>query len=96
MKKNPSHTSHETLNKLIFIASKGVKVGGVYRHYKYPKRKYKVLMLAIQEDSQKVCVLYQDITRSDAPPFVRSLESWEETVEWEGVITPRFTPIETQ
>lgn len=96
MIKNPSHTSHETLNKLIFIASKTVRVGAIYRHYKYPKRKYKILMLAIQEDSQKVCVIYQDIARSDAPPFVRNLESWEETVEWEGVITPRFTSIETQ
>ncbi len=52
-------------------------------------------MLAIQEDSQKVCVIYQDVARSDAPLFVRNLDSWEETIEKEGLITPRFTLIKT-
>ncbi len=51
-------------------------------------------MLALQEDSQKVCVIYQDIARTDAPPFVRNLDSWLESVEWEGLVVPRFIRIE--
>ncbi len=94
MKKNSSHQDHEALNKLLFDASKSVVVGAAYRHYKYPKRKYKVVMLALQEDSQKVCVIYQDIARTDAPPFVRNLDSWLESVEWEGLVVPRFIRIE--
>ena len=94
MKKNSSHQNHEALNKLLFDASKHVNVGSAYRHYKYPNRKYKVIMLAIQEDSQQVCVVYQDVARIDAPPFVRNLDSWLESVEWEGLIVPRFTRID--
>ncbi len=92
--KNNSHQNHEALNKLLFDASKNVVVGATYRHYKYPKRKYKVLMLAIQEDSQKVCVVYQDVARTDAPPFVRNLDSWLESVEWDGETISRFMRID--
>lgn len=94
MKKNSSHQNHEALNKTLFDASKHVTVGAVYRHYKYPKRKYKVVMLAIQEDSQQVGVIYQDVARTDAPPFVRNLDSWLESVERDGETVPRFTRID--
>mgnify|MGYP000694539200 CR=1 FL=1 len=96
MIKNPSQTSHETLNKLIFTASKSVRVGAIYRHYKYPDRKYKVIMLAVQETTEKICVIYQDVAHDNSPAFVRDLDSWLEIVEWEGEIVPRFILIETQ
>jgi len=90
MTKNSSHQSHESLSKILIDASKNVLVGGIYRHYKYPDRVYKVLMLAVQEATEKICVIYQDIAHPDAPPFVRDLDSWVEHVEWEGEQVPRF------
>ena len=70
-----------------------VRVGAIYRHYKFPTRDYMVLNLAIQEATEKVCVIYQDMHEPDAPPFVRDLDSWLSTVEWEGSVAPRFSPV---
>lgn len=88
-----AHLSHDELNKRLAEASKQVVIGGVYRHYKYPEREYFVEKLAIQEASEKICVIYKDIAAISAPSFVRDLDSWLETVEWEGSTVPRFTPI---
>lgn len=85
-----SHISHDELNKRISEAGKKVVVGGVYKHYKYPYREYYVENLAIQEATEKVCVIYKDIKSISAPSFVRDLDSWLETVEWEGKSVPRF------
>lgn len=84
------HITHEELNKKLSEASKQVVIGGVYRHYKYPERKYFVEQLAIQEATLKVCVLYKDIAAISAPTFVRDLDSWLENVQWEGKTVPRF------
>ena len=84
------HISHEELNKKIEEAAKLVVIGGVYRHYKYPERKYFVEKICIQEATLKVCILYKDIAALSAPSFVRDLDSWLETVEWEGKSVPRF------
>lgn len=85
-----TQVAHEELNKKIEEATKQVVIGGVYRHYKYPERKYFVERIAIQEASLKPCVLYKDIASISAPSFVRDLDSWLETVEWEGKMVPRF------
>lgn len=84
------HLSHDALNKLLIDASNHVSVGSTYHHYKYPDRVYKVLMLAVQEATEKICVIYQDTAHPDAPTFVRDLDSWVEHVEWEGEQVPRF------
>lgn len=85
-----SHLSHDELNSRIAVASKKVVVGGVYKHYKYPEREYYVEKLAIQEASLKICVVYKDLSNISAPSFVRDLDSWLESVEWEGKLVPRF------
>lgn len=84
------HLTHDELNSRLAGASAKVVLGGVYRHYKYPERKYFVEKLAIQEESQKVCVIYKDIAGLSSPSFVRDLDSWLEHVEWEGKKVPRF------
>lgn len=84
------HLSHDELNNRIAEAASKVIIGGVYRHYKYPDRKYFVEKIAIQEESQNVCVIYKDIASLSAPSFVRDLGSWLEHVEWEGKMVPRF------
>lgn len=85
-----SHISHDELNERIREASKKVVVGGVYKHFKYPDREYYVEKLAIQEATEKVCVIYKDIKSISAPSFVRDLDSWLDKVEWEGKTVPRF------
>ena len=85
-----NHISHDELNKQIADASKKVVVGGVYKHYKYPEHDYLVEKLAIQEATEKICVIYKDISSLSALSFVRDLDSWLETVEWEGKTIPRF------
>lgn len=85
-----SQISHEELNKKIEAASKQVVIGGLYRHYKYPERKYFVENICIQEATEKICVVYKDVATLGAPSFVRDLDSWLETVEWEGKTIPRF------
>lgn len=84
------HLTHEELNAGLAEASAKVVIGGIYRHYKYPERKYFVEKLAIQEESQKVCVIYKDIASLSAPSFVRDLDSWLDHVEWDGQKVPRF------
>ena len=83
-------TTHGDLDKRIKEAEKQVVIGGVYRHYKHPERKYFVERVAIQEATLKPCVLYKDIATLSAPSFVRDLDSWLENVEWEGKMVPRF------
>ena len=90
-----THISHAELNKRIAEASKLVELGTIYKHYKYPDRDYKVLGYVIQESTQKVAIRYKDITESDAPEFVRDLDSWLETVEWEGKSVLRFVLTQT-
>lgn len=84
------HISHAELNKKIMAASQQVTIGGVYKHYKYPESDYLVEKIAIQEASEKICIVYRDMASPDAPSFVRDLDSWLETVEWEGKMVPRF------
>ena len=81
---------HDELNKRIKDVTKHVVIGGVYRHYKYPDRKYFVEKICIQESTLKPCVIYKDIASLSAPSFVRDFESWNEKVEWEGKQVPRF------
>jgi len=89
-----THISHTELNKKIAEASQSVELGAIYKHYKYPERDYLVEKLAIQEATEKICVIYKDISSLSALSFVRDLDSWLETVEWEGKKVPRFVLIQ--
>ncbi len=85
-----THITHTKLNKQIEDAAKLVELGAIYKHYKYPERDYQVLGFVIQEATEKVTIRYRNILEHDAPEFVRDLDSWLETVEWNGAIVPRF------
>ena len=91
-----SHISHDELNQKLSAAAKLVSVGSIYKHYKYPLRNYKVTILAVLESTEKICVIYRDISEPDALPFVRDLDSWLEKVEWQGAIVPRFKLVHTK
>lgn len=80
------HRSHEELEKNLSLAEMQVKVGGIYAHYKNPEHKVRVIRLGIQEATEKICVIYQDVA-NERLIFVRDLDSWlEKPLE----NTPRF------
>jgi hypothetical protein len=74
-------------------ASKLVKIGQLYCHYKGRDKLYKVLHLGFIEESMEVCVVYQALygTRSI---FVRPLDVWLEKVDLEGQSVERFSLID--
>lgn len=86
------HKSQETLSKELKQASKKVKVGGYYYHYKKPNEPYEVLNLAVTEWDDNICVIYQ-AQYGGKLIFVRPLDSWLEKAEWQGKTVDRFTPI---
>lgn len=86
------HKTHEEIEKELEDAKKLVKVGGVYSHYKHPENLYTVLMLATQEATDKLCIVYQ-AEYGKKLIFVRDLDSWLETPEFEGKRVSRFTLI---
>ena len=64
---------------------------GTYRHYK--GNEYKVIAIAKHTETSEDMVVYQALYE----PFdywVRPLEMFNETVEVEGIVIPRFTYIE--
>lgn len=85
--------THEDIEREMAEAAKRVKVGGTYAHYKNPKNLYTVEALAIQEATDKVCVVYR-AKYGRKPLFVRGLDSWLERPELEGKRVDRFRLVE--
>lgn len=83
------HRTHSELQSDISRAKELVMIGCEYIHYKYPGKRYKVLDVGIQEDSEAICVIYCDTNMPDIH-FVRNLDSWLEQVEYGGQVVPRF------
>jgi hypothetical protein len=88
-----AHISHDEHNNKIAEASKLVTIGAIYKHYKYPDRDYYVEKIAIQEASEKICIIYHDTSVPNAPSFVRDIDSWLEKVSWQGKMVPRFMAV---
>lgn len=72
-----SHKNHQTLEKELKIAKKRVKIGGIYSHYKNPKHLVKVITIGTQEATDKLCVIYQEVSNENLI-FVRDLDVWLE------------------
>jgi len=80
------HKSHEDLERELGIAKTQVRIGGIYLHYKNPDHKVRVTAIGVQEATDKLCVIYQDMA-NEKLVFVRDLDVWiEEPVKG----TPRF------
>jgi hypothetical protein len=85
------HRTHSVLKQEIAKAKELVQIGSQYIHYRYPKKRYHVLDIGIQEESEKVCIIYCDTNMPDIH-FVRDLDSWLEQVEYNGSQIDRFIP----
>lgn len=62
---------------------------GIYKHYK-SEDQYEVISEAIYENTEKPVVVYKAL-QGERLTFVRPLAQFEELVEWNGEIVPRFT-----
>ena len=72
-----------------------IKIGTKYQHTK-TKGEYLVLNLVIQEDTEEIRVIYQELNHQPAIIWSRSfdgLDGWITPTEINGKLVPRFTKI---
>lgn len=74
-----SHSNIVLLTKKIQSARLLVKKNGRYYHYKTPNKYYKVLDIALQENTENPCVIYCQIDNPEII-WVRDLNVWCEKV----------------
>jgi hypothetical protein len=84
-----NHKPDELIRKELEDAKSKVEFGASYSHYKHPEKRYKIKGLAVLENGDEVCVIYQ-AEYGGGFTFVRPLREWVETVEWQGKTLPRF------
>lgn len=85
--------THEEIEQELDTAKKLVKIGGIYSHFKNPQNHYEVIDLAMQEATEKVCVIYRALYGKHLL-FVRDLDIWLKQPEMDGKNVSRFTLIE--
>jgi hypothetical protein len=87
------HRPLAELTKDMAAAAGQVRVGAKYAHYKHPEQPYTVIGLAILEATDGVAVLYGVEENNEQVTFIRPLDDWLSTVEWNGRTMPRFSPV---
>jgi hypothetical protein len=85
-----AHIPQAELAQMISEATKKVKTGELYAHYKNADNHYKVLGFVIIEATDEVGVMYQ-AQFGEKVTFVRPLSSWLDKVEVNGQFVPRFS-----
>ena len=73
-------------------AAEQVVIGSRYMHYK--QLSYKVLAVALREEDNEPCVIYQ-AEYGDNLTWIRPVANWNEDVEVDGKSMKRFTKLET-
>lgn len=73
-------------------ASRSVRVGGTYVHYRSADKPYKILNVALLEKDEEPCVVYQALY-GEKLIWVRALSKFLESVDHEGKKVPRFLEI---
>lgn len=88
-----SHNTYEELAAILSKARQLVKVGGAYRHYMSDTKLYTVIAVALQEESEAPCVVYQT-SHTSGLIWVRNLDDWLSIVEKDGQRVPRFCSVD--
>lgn len=83
--------SQSQLSARLVQAARQVVVGAHYMHYK--QLTYKVIVLALREEDNEPCVIYQ-AEYGDRLTWIRPVANWIEDVEVDGKTVKRFTMIE--
>lgn len=82
--------SQDQLSVRLAKAAEQVAVGARYMHYK--QLSYKVLAIALREEDNEPCVVYQ-AEYDDSLTWIRPVGNWLEEVEVEGKKVKRFTQL---
>lgn len=87
--------SHDNATLLVSIqsvlqATITPQCGSVWKHYKGSL--YKIKGLVIQEATEEIAVCYEAVVNPLPIPWSRTLREWNEEVEHNGVVLPRFSP----
>ena len=85
-----SKESQAELSSRLADATKLVVVGARYMHYK--QLSYKVLAIALREEDNEPCVIYQ-AEYGDKLTWIRPVKNWLEEVEVDGKKVRRFTKL---
>jgi hypothetical protein len=80
--------SQAQLTARLAKAAQQVTVGARYMHYK--QQSYRVLALALREEDNEPCVVYQ-AEYGNHITFIRPVANWIEEVEVGGKAVQRFT-----
>jgi hypothetical protein len=79
--------------EIISLPVDAPKVGDTYKHYKGDN--YKVTAVALHSDEHVWMVVYEPMYENPAAPlFVKTLDGWNEEVEWEGSVVERFSLVD--
>jgi hypothetical protein len=90
--KNEIKLTTKELAEEIEKGRKKISIGSKYTHYKNPSHKYTVLDLAIQEATNKVCVIYK-ADYVTGITFIRDLDVWLSKPTINGKKVNRFTKV---
>ncbi|HEY1074324.1 MAG TPA: DUF1653 domain-containing protein [Patescibacteria group bacterium] len=88
-----AHKTYEELAEVLSLAQGQVEVGAKYQHYMSDEKFYTVMAVALQEETEAPCVVYQT-SHSSGLIWVRNLDDWLSTVVKDGKSVPRFRRIE--
>lgn len=89
------HTERNILQQKLDQAKTQIKIGANYRHTK-TGGEYLVVSLGINERTEEVSVIYQELSHPEQIIWIRSLDGedgWSTPTEINGQLVPRFTKI---
>lgn len=92
---NTKKHEHSNEDNLITIISQiNVIPNQIYYHYKSPYKKYKVLLVALDEETEEPVVIYQAQYGNNLI-WARKLKIWNQLVDNNGEQTSRFIYVES-
>lgn len=80
---------HIQLQKEIETASRKIRLGGLYYHYKHPDKLYKVMGLEVREETEEVAIAYQSLY-GNGIMWNRLLSEWLKPAVVDGNSIERF------
>lgn len=75
------------------LADCDIKPGDIYYHYRTPDALYKIITLALDEETEEPVIVYQALYGSHLI-WTRKLSVWNQKIEIDGKSIPRFTKIQ--
>lgn len=86
-------TNHSDEDELIIkLTNTNIKVGDIYYHYKNPNLYYKIIAIALDEETEEPVIIYQAQYGKNLI-WMRKIFNWNQNIESNGVSTFRFNKL---